>query len=245
MRKLSAEIPARFVAFDVLVWDRRRALAGSRSSKRRATLEEVAQRLRRCRPVTRDLDEALAWLDSFEAIGLDGVIAKRRDKPYLRRARATAVVKVKPEKTADCVVAGLRWKADGERGSRRSCSGSTTTTATSTTSAPPPSRPRGTTRSRRASLPLLQNAPERRFSEPNRWGGGELEESPVRPELVVEVRYDKVQGRALPPRDEAHPASARQEPGAVHVARAPPAARGRRLLDRLMHPADARNRSRT
>ena len=40
---------------------------------------------------------------------------------------------------------------------------------------------------------MLEKAPERRFSEPNRWGGGELEESPVRPELVVEVRYDKVQ----------------------------------------------------
>ena len=44
-------------------------------------------------------------------------------------------------------------------------------------------------------LPLLDEAPERRFSEPNRWGtrrarGG----ARVRPELVVEVRYDKVQG---------------------------------------------------
>ncbi|MDW8339131.1 MAG: ATP-dependent DNA ligase, partial [Thermoleophilia bacterium] len=44
-------------------------------------------------------------------------------------------------------------------------------------------------------LPLLADAPERRFAEPNRWGGSGLEESPVRPELVVEVRYDKVQGR--------------------------------------------------
>ena len=44
-------------------------------------------------------------------------------------------------------------------------------------------------------MPLLRDAPERRFSEPNRWGGGELEEEAVRPELVVEVRYDKVQGR--------------------------------------------------
>ena len=42
--------------------------------------------------------------------------------------------------------------------------------------------------------PLLDDAPERRFSEPNRWGTGELEEAAVRPELVVEVRYDKVQG---------------------------------------------------
>ena len=46
-----------------------------------------------------------------------------------------------------------------------------------------------------AVLPLLRDAPERRFSEPNRWGGGELEEAAVRPELVFEVRYDKVQGR--------------------------------------------------
>ena len=42
--------------------------------------------------------------------------------------------------------------------------------------------------------PLLEDDPDWRISEPNRWGGGELEESRVRPELVVEVRYDKVQG---------------------------------------------------
>jgi ATP-dependent DNA ligase len=43
-------------------------------------------------------------------------------------------------------------------------------------------------------MPLLVDAPDRRFSEPNRWGTGELEEAALRPELVVEVRYDKVQG---------------------------------------------------
>jgi ATP-dependent DNA ligase len=42
--------------------------------------------------------------------------------------------------------------------------------------------------------PLLKGAPDRGFSEPNRWGTGELAESAVRPELVAEVRYDKVQG---------------------------------------------------
>ena len=46
-------------------------------------------------------------------------------------------------------------------------------------------------------LPLLEDAPERRFSEPNRWGTGELEEFAVRPELVVEVRYDKVQANRI------------------------------------------------
>ncbi len=43
-------------------------------------------------------------------------------------------------------------------------------------------------------LPLLDESLDQRFSEPNRWGTGELEQTAVRPEVVVEVRYDKVQG---------------------------------------------------
>ena len=43
-------------------------------------------------------------------------------------------------------------------------------------------------------LPLLDESSERRFSEPNRWGTNGLEETPLRRELVAEVRYDKVQG---------------------------------------------------
>ena len=42
-------------------------------------------------------------------------------------------------------------------------------------------------------LPLLDEQSDRRFSEPNRWGTGELEETPLKPELVVEVRYDKLE----------------------------------------------------
>ena len=45
--------------------------------------------------------------------------------------------------------------------------------------------------------PLLSDVAEYRPGEPNRWGTGELEEQPTRPELVAEVRYDKVQGRRL------------------------------------------------
>ena len=44
-------------------------------------------------------------------------------------------------------------------------------------------------------LPLLDKKSDRRFSEPNRWGTGELEESPLKPKLVVEVRYDKLEKR--------------------------------------------------
>jgi ATP-dependent DNA ligase len=44
-------------------------------------------------------------------------------------------------------------------------------------------------------FPLLEEMQKGRVSEPNRWGGSGLEEQPVRPELVAEVRYDKVQGQ--------------------------------------------------
>ena len=192
VRKLSAEIPARFVAFDVLVWDGVEHWQAP-LSERRATLEEVATDLT-LSPVTLDLDEALSWLDSFEAIGLDGVIAKRRDKPYAAGSRE-AVAKVKPEKTADCVVAGLRWKADGERRIATLLLGLYDDDGELDYVGSAVVAPARHDEIAAAVTPLLKNAPERRFSEPNRWGGGELEETAVRPELVVEVRYDKVQGR--------------------------------------------------
>ena len=131
------------------------------------------------------------WLDRFEAIGLDGVIAKRRDLTYLPGSR-DGVVKVKPEKTADCVVVGVRWKSKPERIATLlfGLYGDDGQVDYVGTAAVAPARHDEIAE---RVLPLLENAPERRFSEPNRWGGGELEESPVRPELVVEVRYDKVQ----------------------------------------------------
>jgi ATP-dependent DNA ligase len=100
---------------------------------------------------------------------------------------------VKPHKTADCVIVGVRWKEKPTRiatlllglygkGGKIDYVGSAAVAA-----------------SRHAEIadkvfPLLEGAPDRGFSEPNRWGTGELEESAVRPELVAEVRYDKVQG---------------------------------------------------
>jgi ATP-dependent DNA ligase len=190
VRKLSAEIPAEYVAFDVLVWGGepvwRRPL-----EERRAELERVAAGFR-LSPCTRDLAEARGWLDRFEALGLDGVVAKRLGIPYLPGSRE-GIVKVKEHKTADCVVAGVRWKGDRESiatlllGLYRDDGGLDYVGSCAVAA------------SRRAEvaarvLPLLEDAPERRFSEPSRWGTGELEEAAVRPELVVEVRYDKVQG---------------------------------------------------
>ena len=191
VRKLSAEIPASFVAFDVLVWDGvehwRAPLAD-----RRAALEDVASGLV-LSPYTLARPEALEWLEAFEAIGLDGVIAKRRDEPY-RAGERSAVVKVKPEKTADCVVAGLRWKGGDDRRIATLLLGLWDDDGSLDYVGSAAVAPARHDEIAAAVLPLLQDAPERRFSEPNRWGGGELEEAPVRPEVVVEVRYDKVQG---------------------------------------------------
>jgi ATP-dependent DNA ligase len=189
VRKLSAEIPARFIAFDVLLW-KGEEVWPEPLSKRRAKLERVAKRFE-LSPATRNREEALEWLERFEAIGLDGVIAKRRDSPYLPGSRE-GVAKVKPEKTADCVVVGVRWKTRPDRiatlllGLYRADGEIDYVGSAAVAPA------RHAEISARV-LPLLEDAPERRFSEPNRWGGGELEESPVRPEAVVEVRYDKVQ----------------------------------------------------
>ena len=116
---------------------------------------------------------------------------------------------MKPERTADCVVVGVRWKSKPDRIATLLLGlyGDDGEIDYVGSAAVAPARHDEIAEH---VLPLLENAPERRFSEPNRWGGGELEESPVRPELVVEVRYDKVQGEPLPPRHEAHPLPRRQ-----------------------------------
>ncbi len=189
IRKLSAEIPAQFVVFDMLLWD------GEPVWKQ--PLEERRTRVEALdgfgtSPCTRDLAEARAWLDRFESMGLDGVVAKKLGLPYLPGSR-DGVVKVKEEKTADCVVVGLRRKKDGEKiatlllGLYREDGGLDYVGSCAVAA-------RAHDEIAARVLPLLEDAPERRFSEPNRWGTGELEESAIRPELVVEVRYDKVQG---------------------------------------------------
>ncbi len=189
IRRLSAEIPARFVVFDVLVW-KGEEVWRLPLSKRRSKLQRSARRFG-LSPATRGRAEALDWLERFEAIGLDGVVAKRLDLPYLPGSR-DGVVKVKPEKTADCVVVGLRWKSRPDRIATLLLGLYNEDGELDYVGSAAVAPARHAEIARRV-LPLLEKEPDRRFSEPNRWGGGELEESPVRPELVVEVRYDKVQ----------------------------------------------------
>ena len=165
---------------------------GQPLAERRAELERRANGFR-LSPATGDITEAQGWLDRFESLGLDGVIAKRLDAVYLPGSRE-AVVKVKEHKTADCVVVGIRWKGDREQvatlllGLYREDGGMDYVGSCAVAAK---------TRAEVAArvLPLLEEREDwGGFSEPNRWGSGELQEAPLRPELVVEVRYDKVQG---------------------------------------------------
>jgi ATP-dependent DNA ligase len=189
IRRLAAEIPAEFIAFDVLVWE------GEPVWK--LPLEERRSRVEalegfRISPATREIGDARGWLARFEALGLDGVIAKRLGVPYLPGSR-DGMVKVKEHKSADCVVVGARWKGDRREiatlllGLYREDGG-----LDYVGSCAVGAKMRKDVEER--VLPLLDESNERRFSEPNRWGTGDLEESAVRPEVVVEVRYDKVQG---------------------------------------------------
>jgi ATP-dependent DNA ligase len=190
VQRLSKEIPAEFIAFDVLLW-KGKPIHGQPLKKRRKELEKLAKGFR-LSPYTLDPDAATRWLDTFEAAGLDGVIAKRLDQPYLPGSRE-AVMKVKPYKTADAVVVGLRWKAKPDRiatlllGLYRDDGGLDYVGSAAVAAS---------RHDQIAELvvPLIDKKSDRRFSEPNRWGTGELEEAAVKPKLVAEVRYDKVQG---------------------------------------------------
>ena len=195
IRRLSGEIPAIFIAFDLLLWDGE-AVHQRPLEERRAELLHRGEGFR-ISPAVLELEAATAWLDRFEAAGLDGVVAKRLGLPYLPGSRE-GVVKVKEHKTADCVVIGVRWKkGESSPDAGRIATlllglyrddGGTDYVGSAAVGAKVHDGIAELVR------PLLDPRSDRRFSEPNRWGTGELEETAVRPELVAEVRYDKVQG---------------------------------------------------
>ena len=109
---LAHETPACFVAFDVLAVDDG-DVTGEPFTRRRSRLDTEMGRATsplRLTPITSSPDEAAAWLTRYQGGGIDGVVAKRADMTYQSGVRA--MVKVKPERTADCVVAGFRLFAE-------------------------------------------------------------------------------------------------------------------------------------
>lgn len=112
VKLLAAQHPAAYVAWDVLALDDE-DLRPLPQVERRARLEVALAGARppiHVTPVTRDPAVARDWFGRFEGAGLDGVIAKPAAAPYQPGKRA--LVKVKHERTADCVVAGFRWYKD-------------------------------------------------------------------------------------------------------------------------------------
>jgi ATP-dependent DNA ligase len=110
---LAGTTPASFVAFDLLALDDR-DLRSTPFSERRALLEQAladASPPVPLTPATADPAVARDWFSRFEGAGLDGVVAKRADLPYREDERL--MMKVKHERTADCVVAGFRWHKSG------------------------------------------------------------------------------------------------------------------------------------
>jgi ATP-dependent DNA ligase len=113
IRKLSAEHPALYIVFDLLVDERGTALIEHPLAERRKKLEAfAAKHLKsdgqvRLSPATDDLRAARKWFASAGR-NLDGVVAKRCDADY-RSGDRTGMVKVKNLRTAECVVAGFRY----------------------------------------------------------------------------------------------------------------------------------------
>ena len=198
VRKLAGQTPAELIAFDLLEIDRT-SLVGLPLSKRREKLEQFfRQKLPpalQLSPKTCDREVALAWLKRSGG-ALDGVIAKRVDLEY--RSGERAMIKVKQQRTADCVVGGFRYAE------KKPVVGSLLLGLyddagllhhVGFTSAIPSAERSKLTRDLEALIEapgFTGNAP----GGPSRWSTQRsMDWKPLKPVLVVEVRYDQVTGR--------------------------------------------------
>ena len=160
-------------------------------AERRARVEQLPFDVS---PATLDVDEARALARAPRGRGL-----RRRDREAARPPVPGRLARGRPQGEAAPDRRLRRRRApleeDEREGSRRSCSASTTRRRSSRyVGSARSARSARKRRSRERVLPLLEDAPDRR--SPSRTAGeaGELEEAAVRPELVVEARYDKWQG---------------------------------------------------
>jgi ATP-dependent DNA ligase len=207
---LSEQTPASFIGFDLLALDGA-DLTGQPLIERRRELERVlgtAQPPIYLTPTTQDLATAQRWFETFEGAGLDGLIAKRLDLTYQPDKRVMS--KIKHERTADCVVAGYRVHKSGpgrigslllglydDRG---------TLNSVGVVGAFPMARRIELFTELQPLVTTFEGHPwdwaaheqgERtpRRNEGSRWNAGkDLSFTPLRPERVVEVRYDYLEG---------------------------------------------------
>src|SRR5687768_16141725 len=110
---LAEQTPASFVAFDLLALGDESLLEvpfGERQARLRTALAGVRAPVY-VSAITQDAETAQRWFETFEGAGLDGVVAKSAEIPYGQDQRL--MTKVKHVRTADCVVAGFRWHKSG------------------------------------------------------------------------------------------------------------------------------------
>jgi ATP-dependent DNA ligase len=196
IRRLAAETPATYALFDMLVTPQGEDIRDRPLRERRATLETFHGRFGgpslTLTPGTEDRSQAQAWLDAGR---MEGVVAKRLDGPYREGERA--MIKVKRQRTADCVVGGFRYGRDSdlvgslllglydEAGLLNHVGFTSSLTAAD--------KPALTRRLEALAGPpgFTGDAP----GGPSRWSDERSSQwTPLRPELVVEVSFDHVSG---------------------------------------------------
>ena len=198
VRKLARETPAELMLFDLLELGGKTLLAEP-LSRRRELLERFYAKNRvpglHLSPATRDRDTALGWLERSGG-ALDGVIAKRLDLEY--RSGERAMIKVKQQRTADCVVGGFRYaEKKHEVGSLLLGlydDDGLLHHVGFTSAIPAKERAALTERLEQLIEPpgFTGNVP----GGPSRWNSDRTGQwEPLKPLLVAEVRYDQVTGR--------------------------------------------------
>jgi len=207
---LAEQTPASFVAFDLLALDGD-DLMGQPFTARRARLAGALATARppvHLTPATTDREVARRWFSEFEGAGLDGIVAKPLEGTYQPDKRV--MFKIKHERTADCVVAGYRLHKSGPAAIGSLLLGlyddEGTLASVGVIGAFPMERrqelfselqPLVTTFDEHpwnwAEMPEASRTP--RSGETSRWNAGkDLSFTPLRPERVVEVRYDHMEG---------------------------------------------------
>jgi ATP-dependent DNA ligase len=210
VRMLAKKTPAHFVAFDLLALGDR-DLTREPFRERRRVLEEALASIRspvHLTPATRDPEVARRWFEEFEGAGLDGIVAKPLDGLYQQDKRV--MFKIKHVRTADCVVGGYRLHASSPEAIGSLLLGlydrSGALVNVGVVGAFPMERRRTLFRELQQLVTTSANHPwdwadegattrTPRSAEHSRWSvGKDLSFVPLRPERVVEVRYDHMEG---------------------------------------------------
>ena len=207
---LAETTPARFVAFDLLALGDE-DLTGRPFRERRAALETALAHAREpvhLTPATTDRETAQGWFHQFEGAGLDGVVAKPLGGVYEPDKRV--MFKVKHERTADCVVAGYRLHKSGPDRIGSLLLGlyddDGVLASVGVIGAFPMARRQELFEELQPLVTDFEDHPwawgrqeegtrTPRNAEGSRWAAGkDLSFTPLRPERVVEVRYDHMEG---------------------------------------------------